>query len=135
MHRGVTAHPTAAWATQLARNLMADLIERASGFCYLLRDRDSNYTQAPDAVLTADSIKILKSAPQAPRMNAHAERFIRPHEPNASTGSWSTTSSTWGTSSPSARGTTTPVAPIERCSFELPPTPPTPSPSPRSGCG
>ena len=74
---GITVHPTAAWATQLARNLLADLGERASGFHYLLRDRDSRYTQAFDAVFTADGITILKSALQAPKMNAHAERFIR----------------------------------------------------------
>ncbi|MGW2770245.1 transposase [Streptomyces sp. NPDC001275] len=74
---GVTAHPTAAWATQLARNLLADLGERAPGFRYLLRDRDSRYTGAFDAVFTSENIQILKSAPQAPKMNAHVERFIR----------------------------------------------------------
>jgi putative transposase len=73
----VTAHPTAAWATQLARNLLTDLGQRAAGFRYLLRDRDSKYTHAFDAVFTADGIEILKSAPQTPRMNAHAERAIR----------------------------------------------------------
>ncbi|TJZ92420.1 transposase family protein, partial [Actinacidiphila oryziradicis] len=74
---GVTAHPTAAWATQLARILLTDLGQRSQGFRYLLRDRDSRYTKAFDAVFTADDIQILKSAPQTPRMNAHAERVIR----------------------------------------------------------
>ncbi|MFC4036207.1 integrase core domain-containing protein [Streptomyces polygonati] len=68
-HRGLD-HPT-------ARNLLADLGQRAVGFRYLLRDRDSKYTQAFDAVFTADGVEILKSAPQTPRMNAHAERGIR----------------------------------------------------------
>ncbi|WP_277036116.1 integrase core domain-containing protein [Actinacidiphila oryziradicis] len=61
---GVTTHPTGARATQLARNLLTDLGARACGFRYLLRGRDSRYTQAFDAVLTADDIEILKSAPQ-----------------------------------------------------------------------
>jgi putative transposase len=74
---GVTAHPTAAWTTQLARNLLTDLGQRAAGFRYLLRDRDSKYTRSFDSVFTADGDEILKSAPQTPRMNAHAERAIR----------------------------------------------------------
>ncbi|MFD0033393.1 integrase core domain-containing protein [Streptomyces sp. NPDC055059] len=74
---GVTTHPTAAWATQLARNLLSDLGERATGFRDLLRDRDAKYTDAFDAVLTSENISILKSAPQVSKMNAHAERFIR----------------------------------------------------------
>jgi putative transposase len=74
---GVTAHSTAAWATQLARNLLADLGERTCDFRYFLRDRDSRYTQAFEAVFTSENISILKTAPQAPKMNAHAERFIR----------------------------------------------------------
>ena len=74
---GVTAHPTAAWATQLARNLLTELDQRPSSFRYLLRDHDSTYTQASDTVFTADGIEILKSAPQTPRRNTHAERAIR----------------------------------------------------------
>lgn len=53
---GVTAHPTTAWATQLSRNLLANLADRAARFRYLLRDHDSRYTQAFDAVFTADGI-------------------------------------------------------------------------------
>jgi putative transposase len=60
---GVTTHPTAAWAAQLGRNLLADLGEGASGFRYLLRDRDSRYPEAFDAVFAADGIEILKTAP------------------------------------------------------------------------
>ncbi|MGW3957688.1 transposase [Streptomyces sp. NPDC004752] len=74
---GVTAHPTAAWATQLARNLLAGLGDRAACFRYLLRDRDSRYTHAFDAVFQGEEMEILKAAPQAPEMNAHAERFVR----------------------------------------------------------
>lgn len=74
---GVTARPTAARAARLARNLIADLGDRASGFCHLLRDRDSHHPQAFDAIFAADGIEILKTAPRAPRTNAHAERFIR----------------------------------------------------------
>jgi transposase InsO family protein len=74
---GVTAHPTAAGATQLARHLLADLGERTSAFRYLPRDRDARYTHAFDAVFTAEDIAILKSAPRTPKRNAHAERFIR----------------------------------------------------------
>ncbi|MGC2996977.1 hypothetical protein ACPF8X_00825 [Streptomyces sp. G35A] len=46
---GVTAHPTGAWAAPPGRNLLADPGERPSGFHYLLRARDSRYTQALDA--------------------------------------------------------------------------------------
>jgi hypothetical protein len=107
---GVTAHPTAAWATQLARNLLADLDERAHSFRYLLRDRDSRYTQAFDAVFTADGIDILKTAPQAPKMNAHAEdsyaayepttRTSSPSPPRASTATTSSADSSMSTATP-----------------------------------
>jgi transposase InsO family protein len=72
---GVTPHPSAIRVAQLARNLLADLGERACR--YLLRNRDDKYTQTFDTVFTAQDITILKSAPQAPRMNAYAERFVR----------------------------------------------------------
>jgi len=73
----VTAHPTRDWATQQARNLASDLGARLSSLRFLLRDRDGKYSPAFDAVFLAEEINILKTAPRAPRMNAHCERIIQ----------------------------------------------------------
>lgn len=64
---GATRHPTGAWATQQARNLLMDLDERAQQFRFLIRDRDSKFTGAFDTVFTAAGINILRTPPQAPK--------------------------------------------------------------------
>jgi putative transposase len=74
---GITRFPTAAWITQMARQLTADLAEAGCGFTHLIRDRDSKFTAAFDAVFAASGVKVVVTAPQAPRMNAIAERFVR----------------------------------------------------------
>jgi len=73
---GVTAHPTGTWTTQAARNPLMNLADRAITVTFLLRDRDSRFTRAFDAVFTAAGIRILTSPPRAPRANAICERTI-----------------------------------------------------------
>jgi hypothetical protein len=72
---GITRFLTAAWITQMARQLTADLAEAGCRFTHLIRDRDSKFTAAFDAVFAASGVKVVVTAPQAPRMNAIAERF------------------------------------------------------------
>ena len=58
------------------RNLALTLDERFEDFRFLIRDRGSSFTASFDAVFQAAGTTILRTAVQAPRMNATCERLV-----------------------------------------------------------
>ncbi len=74
---GVTAQPSAAWVTQVARNLVMDLKDAGAEITYLVRDRDVRYPAGFDAVLAGEGIEVVQTGVRMPRMNALMERWIR----------------------------------------------------------
>jgi putative transposase len=73
---GVTQHPTGAWTTQQARNLLMDFGGQAHRARFMIRDRGSNFTAAFDAVMADAGIRTVFCNVRTPRLNAITERWI-----------------------------------------------------------
>jgi putative transposase len=73
---GVTAHPMEAWVTQQARNLVMAVDDRVGRFRFLVRDRDTKFTAAFDAVFAAEPDQGAHHAGASARANAYAERWV-----------------------------------------------------------
>jgi putative transposase len=74
---GATAHPTASWVTQAARNLVMDLADIGCQARFMIRDRDAKYPSGFDAVLADAGIRVVLTGVRMPRMNAIMERWIQ----------------------------------------------------------
>jgi putative transposase len=74
---GATAHPTAAWVAQAARNLAMDIQDAGLRVNYLIRDRDGKYPALFDAILADTGITVVRSGIRVPRMNSIMERWIQ----------------------------------------------------------
>jgi len=58
---GATAHPTASWVVQAARNLVMDLEDAGSQARFLIRDRDGKFPDLFDTVLKDAGIEVVLS--------------------------------------------------------------------------
>ncbi len=73
---GCTAHPTAGWVTQQARQLSWQIQDGAITARYLIHDRDSKFVPGFDAVFQSEGVEIVRTPYRAPTANAVAERWI-----------------------------------------------------------
>jgi hypothetical protein len=74
---GCTAHPTAAWVTQQARQLIWKLQDEDKQMGFLIRDRDAKFPMSFDRVFLSEGIRILRTPYRTPVANAFAERWVR----------------------------------------------------------
>jgi putative transposase len=73
---GCTPQPDARWMQQQARSFSLLVGENARPPSYLIHDRAGSFLPF-EAVLRPTGIKVIKTPPQSPMRNAHAERFVR----------------------------------------------------------
>jgi transposase InsO family protein len=72
LHVGVTRSPTAAWTAQQLR----EVTPFGTGPRFLIRDNDDKFSSAFDDVAQGAATRVLRTAVEAPRMNAFCERFL-----------------------------------------------------------
>jgi hypothetical protein len=73
---GITAHPAGDWVVQQARNLTAHLADTSATAKFVIRDRDTKFTDRSDGVFRAEGTRIIRTPIRAPRANAYAERWV-----------------------------------------------------------
>lgn len=74
---GTTTNPTSDWMEQIVRNVT----DCEAGFLrhkrFLIMDQDAVFSPRLRSLLACSGVEVLRTAYQAPNMNAHAERFVR----------------------------------------------------------
>jgi hypothetical protein len=73
---GVTENPNQEWVSQQARNLTWELQRRAYPAKFLICDNDKKFPFAFDRVIAGEGVRVIRTPLQAPKANAHAERWV-----------------------------------------------------------
>jgi putative transposase len=74
---GCTAHPSAPWVIQRARQVTWTWADRSERLRFLIRDRDQKFTDGFDEVFRSDGIETVRTPFRTPQANGVAERFVR----------------------------------------------------------
>jgi putative transposase len=72
VHCNATAHPTAQWTLQQLR----EAIPSDHSYRFLLRDRDSIFSNEVDEQLQAFGLRVLRTPARVPQANAYCERLV-----------------------------------------------------------
>jgi putative transposase len=73
---GCTAHPTAAWVTQQARQLAWTLQESGTPPRFRIHDRDAKFPASFDVVFATEGVEVVRTPSRSPTANAYAERWV-----------------------------------------------------------
>ncbi|MGW4825762.1 integrase core domain-containing protein [Streptomyces sp. NPDC004227] len=74
---GATAHPSASWVVQAAKNLVMDLEDAGCRARFMIRDRDGKFPRAVRRDLEGRGIEVVLSGVRMPRMNSIMERWVQ----------------------------------------------------------
>ncbi|MEU7856401.1 integrase core domain-containing protein [Nonomuraea sp. NPDC049141] len=74
---GTTPHPTAAWVSQVFKNLVMDLQDAGCRAHYLIRDQDGKFPALMEEILADAGIHTVLTGVRVPRMNALMERWVQ----------------------------------------------------------
>ena len=83
---GCTAHPSAPWVIQRARQLTWTLASRSERLRFLIRDRDQKFTDGFDEVFRSDGIEIVRTPFRTPQAKDWPSGSCAPSARNVSTG-------------------------------------------------
>ena len=74
---GVTTHPNGSFMAQVARNLTDQVDGFLRGQRFIVIDNAPSFTKQFDSILDAAGVTVMRTAIQAPNMNAFAERWVQ----------------------------------------------------------